>query len=388
MSMERTEQPTGRRVAEARRKGEPVGRSHEIAQAATLVVGLAVLSAIMPAIGERILVVFRESIMAAGQPHATSGLVMDRLGAGFGMILSLLMPLFVAVAVTGVVGNLISGGFVFSLGSIRFDGKRMNPGSGLKRLISRDAAVRLFVNIGKFVALAVAAWLTIGNAVPHLIGMTGSSTIAIVTVAGGAFSSLAVVLAILTAGVAAMDWIYSRRRAKKNLMMTRDEVRREAKDDEGSPEMRSRRRRRARELAFSRMMAAVPTADVIVVNPIRIAVALKYDSLTMRAPRIVAKGQRLMAARIREIAVENDIPIVEDVLLARALVVRPLGSEVPPHLYRAVAQILVIIQQARFATRGRGFGSQPIVVRAPALPAGPAPIAATLNPTPQPWSPA
>ena len=164
--MERTEQPTGRRVAEARRKGEPVGRSHEIAQAATLVVGLAVLSAIMPAIGERILVVFRESIAAAGQPHATSGLVMDRLGAGFGMILSLLMPLFVAVAVTGVVGNLISGGFVFSLGSIRFDGKRMNPGSGLKRLISRDAAVRLFVNVGKFVALAVAAWLTIGNAVP------------------------------------------------------------------------------------------------------------------------------------------------------------------------------------------------------------------------------
>ena len=171
-------------------------------------------------------------------------------------------------------------------------------------------------------------------------------------------------------------------------MMTRDEVRREAKDDEGSPEMRSRRRRRARELAFSRMMAAVPTADVIVVNPIRIAVALKYDSLTMRAPRIVAKGQRLMAARIREIAVENDIPIVEDVLLARALVVRPLGSEVPPHLYRAVAQILVIVQQARFATHGRGFRSQPMVVRAPALPAGPAPMSPTLNPTPQPWSPA
>ncbi len=377
MSMEKTEQPTGRRLAEARRKGEPVGRSHELAQAATLVAGLATLAAIMPGIGARLAEAFREAITAAGEPRVEAALILDRLGGGLSLVPGVLLPLFAAVAVAGVAGNLVSGGLVFSLGSIRFSGARMNPFTGIKRLVSRDAAVRLLVNLAKLVALAVATWLTIVSAIPHLVGMTGSPTTAIVSVAGDAVVSLAVVLGFLTAAVAAVDWLWSRRRARNSLMMTRDEVRREAKDDEGSPEMRGRRRRRARELAFSRMMAAVPTADVVVVNPIRIAVALKYDSLTMRAPRIVAKGQRLMAARIREIAAEHSVPIVEDVLLARALVVRPLGSEVPPHLYRAVAQILVIVQQARFAMRGR---RAPIVVQAPALPASTQPQ--------QPWSPA
>jgi flagellar biosynthesis protein FlhB len=387
MSMERTEQPTNRRLTEARRKGEPVGRSHELAQAATLVTGLAVLSASLPGMGDRLATSFRESISAAAETHPATGMLLDRLGAGVSLVPGLLLPLFVSVAIAGIAANLLSGGLVFSFGAIRFSGSRLNPFTGVKRLVSRDAGVRLLVNLGKLSALAIAAWLTVVGAVPRLIEMTGSPAISIINVAGGAMTSLAIVLGILTVAVAASDWLWSHRRAKKNLMMTRAEVRREAKDDEGSPEMRMRRRRRARELAFSRMMAAVPTADVVVVNPTRIAVALKYDSLTMRAPRIVAKGQRLMAARIREIAAENNIPIVEDVMLARALVVRPLDSEVPPHLYRAVAQILVIVQQARFALHGRGFGPQPVVVRAPALPAGPVATRPS-TPTPQPWSPA
>jgi flagellar biosynthetic protein FlhB len=364
MTMERTEQPTGRRLAKARRKGEPVGRSHELSQAVTLVVGLATLAAIMPGIAAQLATAFKDSIAAVGQPDLNIELILGRLGSALGVVPGMLAPLLVAVVLAGVAANLISGGLVFSFGSIRFQGSRLNAFTGLRRIVSKDSLVRLLVSLGKLTALAVA--------------MTGSPAIAIVAVAGGAVTSLAVVLGVLIAGVAAADWIWSRRRARNSLMMTRDEVRREAKEEEGSPEIRARRRRRARELAFSRMMGAVPTADVVVVNPIRIAVALKYDSLTMRAPKIVAKGQRLMAARIREVATEHGVPIVEDVLLARALVVRPLGSEVPPHLYRAVAQILVIVSQARFAMRGRGAGA-PIVVKAPALPAGP---------VQQPWSPA
>jgi type III secretion system FlhB-like substrate exporter len=113
--------------------------------------------------------------------------------------------------------------------------------------------------------------------------------------------------------------------------------------------IRSARRRRARQMAFARMMDAVPTADVVVTNPTTLAVALKYDSLTMRAPRIVAKGQRLMAERIKQIARENKVPIVEDKPLARALFSRPVGAEVPAHLYRAVARLLVLVHQTRFA---------------------------------------
>ncbi len=133
--------------------------------------------------------------------------------------------------------------------------------------------------------------------------------------------------------------------------MTKEDVKREYRESEGDPQIQAQRRRRARQMAFARMMDAVPTADVVVTNPIHLAVALKYDSLTMGAPRIVAKGQRLMAARIKDIARANNVPIVEDVPLARALFPRPIGSEVPAHLYRAVARILVIVQQARFSTR-------------------------------------
>lgn len=158
-------------------------------------------------------------------------------------------------------------------------------------------------------------------------------------------------MTILLAIVALADAVIQRRRASGALKMTKDEVKREYRESEGDPLLQAQRRRRARQLAFARMMDAVPTADVVVTNPVHLAVALRYDSLTMRAPKIVAKGQRLMAARIKEIARANGVPVVEDVPLARALFPRPLGSEVPPHLYRAVARILVVVQQARFGIR-------------------------------------
>ncbi len=371
--MERTEQPTGRRIAEARRKGEPVGRSRELVQGATLVAGLAVLSATLPAIGDGLQDLIRSGVESIADPRPAPAAILERVGQGLGLVVMPLVPLLAAVALAGVGASLLSGGLVFSSGSIAFKGARLNPATGLKRLVDRDAFVRLLVNVGKLAALAAAAWLAIVASIPRLVGMTGSSAEAILAVTREAATALAVALVLLPAVIAAGDWVWSRRRARKGLMMTRDEVRREARDDEGSPEVRGRRRRRARELAFSRMMTAVPTANVVVVNPIRIAVALKYDTLTMRAPRIVAKGQRHMAARIREIAQESGVPIIEDVPLARALVARPLGSEVPPHLYRAVAQVLVIVQQARFAVRGEG-GPRPAD-----HPAG-------LPSRPQPWS--
>ena len=140
----------------------------------------------------------------------------------------------------------------------------------------------------------------------------------------------------------------------ESIRMTKEEVKQEYKEQEGNPQIRGARRRRARQMAFARMMDAVPTADVVITNPTTLAVALKYDSLTMRAPRIVAKGQRLMAERIKEIARGHKVPIVEDKPLARALFSRPIGAEVPAHLYRAVARLLVLVHQTRFAVAGRG----------------------------------
>jgi type III secretion system FlhB-like substrate exporter len=140
--------------------------------------------------------------------------------------------------------------------------------------------------------------------------------------------------------------------------MTKQVVKQEYREQEGDPQVRGARKRRARQMAFARMMDAIPTSDVVVTNPTTLAVALKYDSLTMRAPKIVAKGQRLMAERIKQIARDNKVPIVEDKPLARALFSRPIGAEVPAHLYRAVARLLVLVHQARFAVGARQSGGR------------------------------
>ena len=158
--------------------------------------------------------------------------------------------------------------------------------------------------------------------------------------------------------LAAADYLWQWWQHEKSLRMTKEEVKQEYRESEGDPLIRGARRRRARQMAFARMMDAVPTSDVIVTNPTTLAVALKYDSLTMRAPKIVAKGQRLMADRIKQIAKEHSVPVIEDKPLARALFSRPVGSEVPAHLYRAVARLLVLVHQARFGAGGRSGGAR------------------------------
>jgi len=240
----------------------------------------------------------------------------------------------------------------WTFSAIKFKGSRMNLLTGLKRLADKQALVRLAISCVKLVLLAVVSWQVVANRVPALVGLGGGTADAIAGAAMAAILELGLTMTLLLAGVALVDMILQRRKAQGALKMTKDEVRRETLDQEGDPLIRGMRRRRARQMAFARMMDAVPTADVIVVNPIRLAIALKYDSGTMKAPRIVAKGQRLMAARIRDLAREHRVPIIEDIPLARALFSRPIGSDVPAHLFRAVARVLVIVHQARAGRRG------------------------------------
>lgn len=357
MSGQRTEAPTPKRKQEARRKGEGVGRSHEFAMALTLGTGVMALSSLLPGASAAIADSMRKAILEAGQPGLVPALMVERLGGGIGQAVGLILPLGLLVTAAGVAANIVAGGLVFSTHSMRFDPSRLNPVSGVKRIVDKQAFMRLGIASAKLVLLAFVSWQVVGDRVPALVGL-GSSSAA--TIAGGAMAAvfqLGLTMTILLALVGLIDFVVQRRRASGQLKMTKQDVKREYRESEGDPQIQALRRRRARQMAFARMMDAVPTADVIVTNPTHLAVALKYDSLTMGAPRIVAKGQRLMAARIKDIARANGVPIVEDVPLARALFPRPIGSEVPAHLYRAVARILVIIAQARFSTRRPAGGA-------------------------------
>lgn len=357
MSGQRTEAPTQKRKQDARRKGEGVGRSHEFAMALTLGTGVMALSSLLPGASAAIADSMRKAILEAGEPGLVPALMVERLGGGIGQAVGLILPLGLLVMAAGVAANIIAGGLVFSTHSMRFDPSRLNPVSGVKRIVDKQAFMRLGIASAKLLLLAFVSWQVVGGRVPALVGL-GSSSAA--TIAGGAMAAmfqLGLTMTILLALVGLIDFVVQRRRASGQLKMTKQDVKREYRESEGDPQIQALRRRRARQMAFARMMDAVPTADVIVTNPTHLAVALKYDSLTMGAPRIVAKGQRLMAARIKDIARANGVPIVEDVPLARALFPRPVGSEVPAHLYRAVARILVIIAQARFSTRRPAGGA-------------------------------
>jgi flagellar biosynthetic protein FlhB len=305
-----------------------------------------------------------------------SSILTDRLAAGIGQAVWLVVPLGLTVMIAGVAANLAAGGFLISFSAIRFDGSRMNPSKGLKRLVDKSAMVRLLISLAKLVILAGVTWIVVAGRLDSFLSMRSASAESIAGSAMAAILELGITVALLLSIVALADMVMQRRKAKGSIQMSKQEVKQEYKESEGDPMIRGQRRRRARQMAFSRMMDAIPSADVIVVNPIRLAVALKYDSLTMPAPRIVAKGQRLVAARIRDLAKANGVPIVEDVPLARALFTRPVGADVPAHLYRAVARLLVLVQQARFGYAG----GTPRPAANPTTPAPRAAIPAWLSP--------
>ena len=354
---ERTEAPTPRKRDEARAKGQGVGRSWELSMGMTLAVGTMALASLLPGAAATLVSKTQASVIGL-DPRATTAQLMSQTGDAVLTTLLLVMPLALLVLIAGVAGNLVSGGLVFSPRAIRFDVSRLNPLAGLKRIADRQAMVRLGLSAAKLAILVVISWQVVGSRVPSIVSTAGSSATVIAGSCLSAVFQLGLTITVLLAVVSLVDFVVQRRKASQSIKMTKQEIKQEYREQEGDPLVRGARKRRARQMAFARMMDAVPTADVIVTNPTTLAVALKYDSLTMRAPKIVAKGQRLMAERIKQIARDSKVPIVEDKPLARALFSRPLGAEVPAHLYRAVARLLVLVHQARFAVGARPSGGR------------------------------
>jgi flagellar biosynthetic protein FlhB len=353
MAGEKTEAPTPRRRDEARAKGQGIGRSAEFSMGLTLGVGTLALASLLPGVAAQLVTRTQSAIMDMS-PRTSNAQLVGQTGDAILTVVVLILPLACLVMIAGVGGNLVSGGLVFSYKSIRFDISRINPLSGMKRIIDKQAMVRLGLASAKLTILAFMSWQVVGSRIPTIVATQGSSASAIAGSCLSAVFQLGLTITILLAVVALVDFVVQRRKASQSIKMSKEDVKQEYKESEGDPMMRGARRRRARQMAFARMMDAVPTSDVVVTNPTTLAVALKYDSLTMKAPKIMARGQRLMAERIKQIAREHNVPVIEDKPLARALFSRPIGSEVPAHLYRAVARLLVLVHQARFTVGRNG----------------------------------
>ncbi|KGO98095.1 flagellar biosynthesis protein FlhB [Novilysobacter defluvii] len=351
---DRTEEPTEKRLREAREKGD-VPRSRELANLAVLGMTALAMLAMASSIGSaaqgwlRGALTFEPGLL--GNP--------DQLAGHFARLLAGLMVPFLPVLGVALLACLVSpavmGGLRWASKSLQPDFKRLNPASGLKRIYGKEGFAELLRSLLRVVLVAGVGALVISGAMSKLLAIPRMSLEGAIgtglDVAAMTLVSIVGSLALL----AAIDVPWQKFQHRSKLKMTKQEVRDELKQTEGNPELKARMRQVARQMSQRRMMEAVPTADVVVMNPTHYAVALKYDSGTMRAPRVVAKGVDEMALRIRELATSHRVAVVEAPPLARALYRQAqVDQEIPVKLYAAVAQVLSYVYQLRHWSPGRG----------------------------------
>ena len=344
---ERTEEPSQRRLDQARERGQ-VPRSRELTNFAAMIGGSAALMAIGGTLVQRMSLIMRTSLTLDPQSLADSRSMAASLGSAAVSALLALLPLFGALIGLVLLASVVLGGWNFSPAALTPDVTRMSPIAGLGRIFGLHGMSELGKALLKFIVVGgvcagIVSWLfadvmSLGHMAP-LAAITHAASLL-----GWTFVWVCASLAL----VALVDVPLQLFQFKRTLRMTRQEVRDEAKESDGRPETKQRIRHMQQQLARRRMMHKVPTADVVIVNPTHFAVALKYDAKNMRAPRVLAKGMDLVAANIRRIAEQHRVPVFESPKLARALYKSTdLNREIPVGLYAAVAQVLSYIFKIR-----------------------------------------
>lgn len=292
----------------------------------------------------------------------------ETLGAAVAVGIEMLVPLWIAVIAASLLGAVALGGWSFSVETLTPNFEKLSPIAGFKRIFGWNGISELTKALAKFAVVAIAAGVllyVIAGDVLELGGLTLQSALARAGWLAGV--SLAVLSATLVL-IAAADAPFQFWQYRRQLRMTKQELREEQKETDGRPEVRSRIRSLQRAIATRRMMAEVPKADLVAMNPTHYAVALRYDAAKMKAPRVVAKGADLIALNIRRVAEANNVPVFEHPEFTRALYfTSEIGEEVSPRLYVAVAQVLTYIYQLKGkALPGGKPGTRP--AKAPARP--------------------
>jgi flagellar biosynthetic protein FlhB len=340
---EKTEKATPKRREEARKKGQ-VARSQDLNGAIVLIGGLIALAAWGPHMFEKLGDQMRSIIAMMGNPRAVTASMLGQLGVESGKTIAMAVgPIAFACMGAGVLANVIQVRPRLNAAGIKPDPKKLNPIAGAKNLFGPNV---LFEGAKNMTKVAIVGLITLVAVVPKieelaaLVGMAPGDFVAKAahTVMGIAQRAAAAYLIL-----AILDFAYQRWRHEKSMKMNKEEVKEEQKAFTSPPEVRSAMRRRQMQAAKARMMDAVPEADVVVTNPTHYAVALRYDADKL-APEVVAKGKDLVAAQIRKIARENDVPVVPDPPLARSLhAAVEVGHQIPEELYQAVAQLLAFV---------------------------------------------
>jgi flagellar biosynthetic protein FlhB len=349
---QRTEPATPRRRQEARRKGQ-VARTAELGPALMLLVVYAVFSGragSMAMLAQRLM---KQGLSAMADAELLNANQLNQLVVPLVMIaLQILAPLFVGVVGVALVSQLVQVGILFSTETLKPRWDKLNPINGLQRLFSKRALIELVKSLLKVGFIGYLSYRIIRFGLQELPLYTSVSPEQSFTAGSRLIGQLAKEVGIAFIALAAADYIYQRWEYELSIRMTRKEVEDELKQTEGDPYVRGKIRQRQRQMALRRMMSAVPQADVVVTNPTHLAVALRYDVRKNPAPVVVAKGAGLLAERIKALAKEHRVPIVENVELAQALYHGvEIDGPVPAQFYQAVAEVLAFVYRLKGKTR-------------------------------------
>jgi len=346
---ERTEQPTERRLQEARKKGQ-VPRSRELNTMLSLILASIALLVLGGGISRNIMQISVEGFSISRELAFDANQLPFQFMYMASQTLLALSPFMAVMLVAALAGPLMMGGWSFSLETISFKLEKLNPVKGLARIFSLKGLVELVKALAKFVLLIGAAILVFFTIDQQLLSLTSMSPKAAGIEAVSVLVQVLLILSATTILIVALDVPFELWNHQKQLRMTKQEVKDEMKETDGNPQVKQRIRTMQRQLAESRMMEDVKTADVVITNPTHYAVALQYLDRPGSAPRLVAKGKYLTALRIRSIATEHDIPLFEAPPLARALYrSTEIGHEIPHVLYMAVARVLAYVFQLKNA---------------------------------------
>ncbi|NKQ11844.1 flagellar biosynthesis protein FlhB [Pseudomonas sp. SST3] len=357
---DKSEEPTEKRIRESREKGQ-LARSKELNTVAVTLGGIGGLLASGGSLAGSLMAMMQGSFELSRETLLDEG-AMVRLLMSSGMIaLEAIMPLLIVLLIVSIIGPISLGGWLFSGKAMAPKFSRMNPGPGLKRMFSTKALVELLKALGKFLVVLLVALAVLSAYQDDLLSIAKQPLDLAIMHSAEVVGWCALWMACGLILIAAVDVPFQLWDNKQKLMMTKQEVRDEYKDSEGKPEVKSRIRQLQRDAAQRRMMQAVPDADVVITNPTHFAVALKYDGDKGGAPMLVAKGGDFVALKIREIANEHQVTVLESPALARAVYYSTeLDQEIPAGLYLAVAQVLAYVYQLRQYRSGKGKRPDPL----------------------------
>jgi len=349
---EKTEEPTPKRLQKAREEGN-VAKSAEFNSVFILFFGLLTLYVLSGTILNHLTSFFKRIFRQGGNFVIHTDSVQTLFAESLNTAVTLLTPLMLVTIVIGVGINLAQFGFLFTTKTLQPKASRLDPVAGFKKLFSLKSFVELIKNIVKVLIVALIAYWTISSQKDEYILLMHENVAGIMKFIYGSAFGLALYASGALLALAFLDFLYQKWQYRKDMRMSKQEIKDEIKDAEGDPLIKSTIRSLQRERSRQRMMDAVPEADVVVTNPTHLAVALEYDPEKMAAPKVLAMGARLIAQKIKEIARDHDIPIYENKPLAQSLYKScKVDQQIPLELFHAVAEVFAYVYQLKHKKAG------------------------------------